>query len=143
MVSIVVGIIVVSIVLVVGLLDTIVDSLVVIGSLDIEDDLIDVEGIVDNIVDSGTVTIVVVESVSISKLFVDKSNVVERIEDLPFKSSNIVIDVLEISWVDCSNSSDEESDINSLEKTSVFKISLIPNIILHFSLFLYLVLLHE
>ena len=143
MVSIVVGIIVDSIMLVVGLLDTIVDSLVVIGSLDIEDNLINVVCIVDNNIDSGTVAILVVESVFISKVFVDKSNIVERAEDLPFNSSNIVVDILEISWVDCSNSSDEESDINSLEKTSVFIISLIPNIILHFSLSLYLVLLHE
>ena len=136
-------IIVDSIMLVVGLLDTIVDSLVVIGSLDIEDNLINVVGIVDNIIDSGTVAILVVESVFISKVFVDKSNIVERAEDLPFNSSNIVVDSLKISWVDCFNSSDEESDINSLEKTSVFIISLIPNIILHFSLSLYLVLLHE
>ena len=120
MVSIVVGIIVDSIMLVVGLLDTIVDSLVVIGSLDIEDNLINVVCIVDNNIDSGTVAILVVESVFISKVFVDKSNIVERAEDLPFNSSNIVVDILEISWVDCSNSSDEESDINSLEKTSVF-----------------------
>ena len=97
MVSIVVGIIVDSIMLVVGLLDTIVDSLVVIGSLDIEDNLINVVCIVDNNIDSGTVAILVVESVFISKVFVDKSNIVERAEDLPFNSSNIVVDSLEIS----------------------------------------------
>ena len=135
------GIIVDSIELVVGLLDTIVDSFVVIGSLDIEDDLISVVGDVDNIVDSNTVAILLVLSVFISKVFVsnisdlsifvldivgtisdsifnfseseeveiiielldnvegvvnnivvDGSNIVERSEDFPFNSSNIVVD---------------------------------------------------
>ena len=111
---IVVEIIIDSIELFAGLLDTIVDSLVVIDSLDNKEVLINVVDIVDNIVDSGTAEILVVVSVFISKVFVDISNIVERAEDLPLNSSNIV-DILEISLVDCSNFSEEESDINSLE----------------------------
>ena len=112
---IVVEIIVDSIELFVGLLDSIVDSFVVIGSLDNKEVLINVVDIVDNIVDSGTAEILVVVSVFISKVFVDISNIVERAEDLPLNSSNIVFDILEISLVDCSNFSEEESDINSLK----------------------------
>ena len=112
---IVVEIIIDSIELFAGLLDTIVDSLVVIDSLDNKEVLINVVDIVDNIVDSDTAEILVAVSAFISKVFVDISNIEESIEDLPFNSSNIVVDILEISLVDCSNFSDEESDINSLE----------------------------
>ena len=111
---IVVEIIVDSIELFVGLLDTIVDSLVIIDSLDNKEVLINVVDIVDNIVDSGTAEILVFVSVFINKVFVDISNIVERAEDLPLNSSNVV-DILEISLVDCSNFSEEESDINPLE----------------------------
>ena len=112
---IVVEIIVDSIELFVGLLDSIVDSFVVIGSLDNKEVLINVVDIVDNIVDSDTAEILVAVSAFISKVFVDISNIEESIEDLPFNSSNIVVDILEISLVDCSNFSEEESDINSLK----------------------------
>ena len=107
---IVVEIIVDSIELFVGLLDTIVDSLVVIDSLDNKEVLINVVDIVDNTVDSGTAEILVFVSVFINKVFVDISNIVERAEDLPLNSSNVV-DILEISLVDCSNFSEEESEI--------------------------------